>query len=64
MIVMSWNTDRTDVDLHVTDPNREEALYSHPTTRIGGQLSRDVTGKRCAPLVPFSPISGSRASAG
>ena len=43
VIVMSWSTDRTDVDLHVTDPDAEEAFYSHPDTKIGGHLSRDVT---------------------
>jgi hypothetical protein len=40
---MSWRTDRTDVDLHVTDPSGEEALYFHPDTKIGGHLTADVT---------------------
>jgi hypothetical protein len=43
VIVMSWNTDRTDVDLHVTDPLGEEAFYRHRDTKIGGHLTRDVT---------------------
>ncbi len=43
VITMAWNTDNTDVDLHVTDPTGEECFYSHPDTRIGGHLTTDVT---------------------
>ncbi|MDA7977905.1 MAG: hypothetical protein MPJ50_03940 [Pirellulales bacterium] len=43
VITMAWNTDNTDVDLHVTDPTGEECYYSHPNTRIGGHLTTDVT---------------------
>jgi hypothetical protein len=43
VIVMAWNTDRTDVDLHVTDPSGEEAFYSHRDTKIGGHMTQDVT---------------------
>ncbi|MEO8496421.1 MAG: DUF2135 domain-containing protein, partial [Planctomycetota bacterium] len=43
VITMMWNTDRTDVDLHVLEPTGEECFYSHPTTRIGGHVTRDVT---------------------
>jgi len=43
LIVMSWNTDASDIDLHVIDPNGEECYYSHPNTAIGGHLTRDVT---------------------
>ncbi|MCA9123175.1 MAG: hypothetical protein H6822_00215 [Planctomycetaceae bacterium] len=43
VITMMWNTNRTDVDLHVLEPTGEECFYSHPTTRIGGHVTRDVT---------------------
>ncbi|MEM1350396.1 MAG: DUF2135 domain-containing protein, partial [Myxococcota bacterium] len=43
VITITWNTDRTDVDLHVTEPSGEECYYSHPKTRSGGRLTRDVT---------------------
>ena len=42
-IIMHWNTDRTDVDLHVTEPSGEECFYSHPRTQSGGRLTQDVT---------------------
>ncbi len=42
-VVMYWNTDRTDVDLHVTDPSGEECFYSHPQTVAGGALPFDIT---------------------
>lgn len=43
VVVVTWNTDRTDVDLHVTDPAGEECSYQNPRTKIGGNLTRDVT---------------------
>jgi anti-sigma-K factor RskA len=43
VIMMMWNTDRTDVDLHVVEPTGEECYYDHPKTRIGGSVTRDVT---------------------
>ncbi len=43
IVMITWNTDATDVDLHVTEPTGEECNYSHPRTRIGGKLTRDVT---------------------
>lgn len=42
-IVMSWDADMTDMDLHVIEPSGEEAYYSHNRTRIGGRVSRDFT---------------------
>ncbi|MFC1766122.1 VIT domain-containing protein [Planctomycetota bacterium] len=42
-IVMTWDADLTDIDLWVTEPSGEKALYSHPRTRIGGHMSRDFT---------------------
>lgn len=42
-IVMNWNTDLTDFDLYVTDPENEECSYSHVNTSSGGRLSDDFT---------------------
>ena len=42
-IVMSWDADETDVDLHVTEPSGEEAYYGHRRTRSGGDVSKDIT---------------------
>jgi hypothetical protein len=43
VVTMMWNTDRTDVDLHIVEPTGEECYYDHPQTRIGGKITRDVT---------------------
>ncbi|MCP4113060.1 MAG: DUF2135 domain-containing protein, partial [Desulfobacteraceae bacterium] len=43
LITITWNTDATDIDLHIIEPTGEECFYSHPKTRIGGMLTRDVT---------------------
>lgn len=42
-IVMSWDADETDVDIHVLEPNGEEAFYSHRRTSRGGFVGEDVT---------------------
>ena len=42
-IVLSWDADETDLDLHVLEPNGEEAFYSHRRTSTGGFVSEDVT---------------------
>ena len=42
-VAIEWNTDATDVDLHVLDPAGEHCYYSHKQTLLGGRLSRDVT---------------------
>lgn len=42
-IVMSWDADATDVDLHVLEPGGEEAFYGRNRTARGGLVSRDVT---------------------
>jgi hypothetical protein len=42
-ISMSWDTDLTDVDLHVFEPTGEHAYYGHNLTRMGGLVSRDFT---------------------
>ena len=42
-IVLSWDADETDIDLHVLEPDGEEAYYSHRRTSSGGFVSEDVT---------------------
>ncbi len=42
-IVMTWDSDMTDIDLWVTEPTEEKAFYSHNRTSIGGLVSRDFT---------------------
>jgi hypothetical protein len=42
-IVLTWDTDNTDIDLHVVEPSGEVAFYSHNRTTIGGLVSRDFT---------------------
>ncbi len=42
-VVLGWDTDGTDVDLHVTDPDGEECFYSHRLTKLGGKLDVDDT---------------------
>ena len=43
VVMIDWNTDGTDVDLHVMEPTGEECYYSNSNTRIGGRLTMDVT---------------------
>jgi len=43
-VVLAWDADNTDVDLHVVDPNGEEVYYGHPRSRQGGAITRDATG--------------------
>ena len=42
-IVLSWDADETDIDLHVLEPDGEEAFYGHRRTASGGFVSEDVT---------------------
>lgn len=42
-IVMTWDADMTDMDLHVVEPSGEVAFYSHNRTTIGGMVTRDFT---------------------
>ncbi len=42
-IVIDWNHNDTDIDLHVIDPNLEECSYKHTRTKIGGEISDDMT---------------------
>ena len=43
-IVVDWDADNCDIDLWVIDPQKEKCYYSNPRTKIGGILSRDLTG--------------------
>lgn len=43
-IVLTWDSDGVDIDLHVEDPNKEICFYGHQRTRIGGRMSNDYTG--------------------
>jgi tetratricopeptide (TPR) repeat protein len=38
-----WNSDNTDIDLWVIEPNGERCFYSHRETRLGGKLFWDIT---------------------
>jgi len=43
LITIAWNTDGTDVDLHVTEPTGEVCFYQNRKTRIGGTITQDCT---------------------
>ncbi|MBO9591836.1 MAG: hypothetical protein J7599_02935 [Niabella sp.] len=42
-VVLNWNIDHTDIDLHVTDPKNEECYYGSRETSLGGRISNDFT---------------------
>ncbi|MCL1938533.1 MAG: DUF2135 domain-containing protein [Candidatus Azobacteroides sp.] len=42
-VVINWNMNDTDIDLHVVDPNGETCFYSHRETALGGRMSNDIT---------------------
>ena len=42
-IVLSWDTDLTDIDLWITEPTGNNVFYEKPHSAIGGRLSRDFT---------------------
>ncbi|MGO1002994.1 VIT domain-containing protein [Lysobacter sp. CA196] len=43
-VVLSWDSDNSDMDLWVTDPNGEKCYYGHKLTYQGGRISNDFTG--------------------
>ncbi len=43
-VVLAWDADNTDVDLHVFDPNGEEVFFGHNASYQGGAITRDATG--------------------
>ena len=42
-IILSWDADNTDIDIHVLEPNGEEAFYQNRRTASGGFVSQDIT---------------------
>ena len=42
-IILSWDADNTDIDIHVLEPNGEEAYYQNWRTASGGFVSQDIT---------------------
>lgn len=42
-VFLSWDTDRTDIDLWVTTPSGEAVMYGHRLAKGGEQLFDDVT---------------------
>jgi tetratricopeptide (TPR) repeat protein len=42
-VSMSWNTDATDIDLWVIEPDGTKCFYSNRNTKNGGELSQDMT---------------------
>ncbi|HTP94992.1 MAG TPA: VIT domain-containing protein [Burkholderiales bacterium] len=43
-VVLSWDSDNTDIDLWVTDPNGEKSYYGNRLSFQGGRMSPDFTG--------------------
>ena len=43
-VVLAWDADNTDVDLHVIDANGEEVYYGRNLSYQGGAITRDATG--------------------
>ncbi len=43
-VVLAWDSDNSDMDLWVTDPNGERAYYGNRLTYQGGEMSQDFTG--------------------
>lgn len=43
LIWLGWDTDKTDIDLHVREPSGNEVYYCNKRSSIGGHLSRDFT---------------------
>lgn len=43
-VLLSWDSDDSDMDLWVTGPDGERCYYGNRFTRLGGRLSRDATG--------------------
>lgn len=42
-VILTWDTDRTDVDLWVTDPSSERVYYGNRHSKLGGTLDVDIT---------------------
>jgi uncharacterized protein YfaP (DUF2135 family) len=42
-VILFWDTDNTDLDLHIVEPDGTECNYRNPRTPLGGSLDVDVT---------------------
>lgn len=42
LIIVDWNQNQTDIDLHVMEPTGQTCSYKNVTTTIGGRLTKDV----------------------
>lgn len=42
-VVLAWDTDDTDMDLWITDPDGEKCYYDNRLTTLGGAMSSDCT---------------------
>jgi uncharacterized protein YfaP (DUF2135 family) len=42
-VTITWNTDATDVDLWVIEPDGTKCYFEHTRTKNGGELSQDQT---------------------
>jgi uncharacterized protein YfaP (DUF2135 family) len=42
-VVIDWNHNDTDIDLHVIDPNYEVCSYENTKTKMNGRISQDMT---------------------
>jgi len=42
-VVINWNMNSTDIDLHVVDPTGVTCNYRNRETKIGGRMSADIT---------------------
>lgn len=40
-VVISWDSDMTDVDLHIVQPNEEKVYYGNRISKAGGRMSYD-----------------------
>lgn len=42
-VVLTWDTDSTDMDLWVTEPTGEKVFYENDLSKLGGRISEDYT---------------------
>jgi tetratricopeptide (TPR) repeat protein len=42
-VVLSWDTDNNDIDLHVNEPDKTKCFYGNTLTKNGGKISSDFT---------------------
>ena len=58
-LVLSWDTDNTDLDLHVVTPDGEHAWYGNTVLKNSGALDMDVTtGYRNRIFAMPAPVHG------